>query len=465
MRAAVVLAMLGAGVATAVDGQTWSPCLENGPRARCATIEVPEDRTRPDGRRIGLAVAVLEAARPGGREPVVFFGGGPGGGSIELAELANGPYAEVRKTRDVLLVDQRGTGGSNGLLCRIDLSARPALAFGHLFNPEVFRRCRDSLATHADLRFYGTERAVEDLEDLRVRLGYDRLVLWGGSYGTRMAQAYLRRHPDRVAAVVLDGVVPFDFRAPSGYARSLQDALDRVVDDCLRAPRCRGSFPDPAQDFDQIVERLRRGPVAARIRMGQGREADVQLSLGDFGYAVRGLLYSAANARELPAQLHEAATSGRLDVFAQKYWQRAAEFDAFADGLHLTVFCSEDVPLIPEGQVDSLTSGAFIGRYLIDEYRTACDGWPIGERPADFEQPMTAPAPVLLLSGWFDPVTPSRTGEAVARLLPNSRHLVVRDEAHGAGFRCARRAVLHVLVKATLEGLPGVCRGVMGLWD
>lgn len=187
------------------------------------------------------------------------------------------------------------------------------------------------------------------------------------------------------------------------------------------------------------------------------REVPVTMHLGDFGYAVRGILYNPAQTRRLPGMIHRAARTGDLSEFAQRYWRRAADFDDFADGLHLSVFCAEDVPFIRDEDVDSLTRGAFIGRYLIDEYRAACAEW-VGARVGpDFQRPFTGEIPTLLLSGWFDPVTPPETAERVAATLSMSRHIVDPRAGHGSSAGCALAATLHVLINGSLDGLPAVC--------
>jgi len=443
------------------------PCPTNayGPRAECGTLSVLENRAAPSGRRITINYVVLRAAGPTRAAPLFLFGGGPGQGSTELSGVANGPLAPIREIRDVVLVDQRGTGGSNGLLCPTDVIANPPVAFGHVFDPAVFRRCRTDLAARADLTLYTTDRAIEDVDDVRAALGYDSVLVWGASYGTRMAQAYMRRYPSRVVAAVLDGVVPFDFHAPATYARTLQGSLDRVFADCQAWPACRDSFPKLPEEFAGLVARLKSGPVSATVRTKDGKSSPVELSAGDFGYAVRGMLYGSRGARELPGVVHRAAVSGDLSPFAQRYWGRAADFADFADGLHFSVFCAEDIPYIQDKEIPDLTKGTFLGEYLIDEYRGGCREWvraPVGK---DIFQPVTAPITTLLFSGWFDPVTPPQFGAEVASHLPKSRHLVIRNEAHGSEFRCALPAALYFLTKETLDGLPDVCGGVTNLWS
>ena len=463
--AAALVLLLGSG---RVAAQTADPCtgLVVPADAQCSSLKAPEDRQTPGGRQIPIRFVILRAVRPSADEPVFLFAGGPGEGSTALVELATGPFASVNTTRDIVMVDQRGTGGSNPLRCPVDLVAHPNAAFGHVFDPVVFADCRATLEKRADLKLYTTERAVEDVDQVRAFLGYDKILMWGGSYGTRIAQAYLKAYPNRVTAAVLDGVVPFDFAAPSSYAVSLQQSFDRVVADCQESSGCREKTPELAAAFGRLVAKLRQGPVPATVRRRDSSMTAVTMHLGDFGYAVRGLLYSSGGARMLPAMIATADRTGDLSPFAQRYWNRAADFNAdFADGLHFAVFCGEDVRAIREDQVERLVSGTFIGRYLIDEYRTICADWPRASVSGKGREPVASLVPVLLVSGWFDPVTPPETAMRVAARLPNARQLVVRNEAHGAGFGCAAPAVLYVLTKGTLNGLPTVCEGVVNLFD
>jgi pimeloyl-ACP methyl ester carboxylesterase len=444
-----------------VAAQDLGPCPIDrfGPRADCGTLTVAENPDAPSGRRIQISFAVLKAARPGGGEPVFVLAGGPGQGSTALAPLARGPLAPVRETRDIVLVDQRGTGGSNPLACPGGVRADPARAFGHVFPPDRFRRCLDSLEQRADLTRYRTDHAARDLDLVRRALGYERIILSGGSYGTRLAQEYARRFPERVRLVVLDGVVPFDFGAPSTYARTAQDALDRVLADCGRQAACRAAFPDLKASFDSIVMRLRRAPVTTTVKRRDTTVA-VAMSAGDFAYAVRGLLYASGSIRRLPAMIHRAAATGDLGEFAQAYWNRAAGFDDdFAHGLHFSIFCAEDLAFVSDDEARRLAAGTFFESYLWEEYAAICRFWPRAAPPPSFREPLAATVPVLLISGAYDPVTPPGNAERVARSLLHSVHLLIPNEAHGAGAGCARSALLYALTRGELGGLPSVCEG------
>ena len=463
-----LLAALGLALATqAARGQApgrdlaLQPCTYGRDRApaECGRLTVFENRAAGQGRRIDIHFTVVRADRPGARQALFLFAGGPGVGSSTLAPSADGWARPVRARQDIVLVDQRGTGRSHLVDCPFNTEANPAAAFGHVFDPAAVARCRAALEQNADLTQYTTDLAVEDVEDIRARLGYDKVSLYGGSYGTRMAQAYLRRYPARVTAVVLDGVAPFDNAVPLTYARSAQQALDRVFSACAADPACRRAHPRPAEDMAAILRRLAAAPVKATVTRRTGPPVTVQMRAGDFTYAVRGILYNARTALELPDLLGRAAASGDLSEFAQRYFDRQVGFEGrLAYGVHFSVFCSEDVAFPTEREIVEATSGTFIGRYLFDEYRNACARWPRSAIRPDARTPVTARAPTLLLSGWFDPVTPPEFAERVARALPENRLVVSPSTAHGSVFGCAGPAAAHVLTRGTFEGMPDVCR-------
>ena len=427
--------------------------------AECGTITVFEDRENPTGRTIDLNVLVLRAAKPQGRAALFLLAGGPGQGATDLAELALGPFAAVRELRDVVLVDQRGTGKSNRLDCPNHSDTDPRTAFGVLFDPKTVAVCRQEALQHADPRQYGTLQVVADLEEVRERLGYRRVVLWGGSGGTRTALVWLREHPDRVEAVAIDGVTPTYFRAPSGYARGSQDALDRVFADCEAQEPCKAAYPDLRGDFARLLHGFDAGPIRTFVTQENGAKVAVDMHRDDFGYAVRGILYNAPAIAGLPRMIHAAASSHDVSAFAELYWKRDVGIRrAVAMGVHFAVFGTEDVPFIDRAMIPKLTDGTFLGTYLIDQYTAACEAWGNrGTLPEHYHDPVRSNVPVLLLSGYYDPSTPPHVAAEVATHLSNSRHVVVRNESHGAGFGCAQQLVVDFLKSGSLAGLGPAC--------
>lgn len=427
--------------------------------AECSAIRVYENRRTRQGRTIDVAFARWRAEKQPAAGAVFLLAGGPGAWGPSAAADVNNWAGALRATTDIVVVDQRGTWFSNALHCARDVEARPAAAFGHVFDPDWVRACRALLERTADLRLYSTELAAEDLDDVRAELGYARIGVYGGSYGTRLAQAYMRRFPERSRSVVLDAALPFDVKGPLTYAASADEALRRVLDDCAARPMCRGTYPTLRADFARLVDRFRNGPLATSITDAVGATVPVRMSLGDFGYAVRGILYRPDQIGQLPAWINRAAASGNVSEFAQKYWERAVNFSqTFANGLHWSVLCSEDVAFVSPGEIESTSARTFLGRYVIDEYRAACALWPVAPAPAETRKPVAVAVPTLVISGKYDPVTPPEFGHRIAKSLANARHLISPTNAHGSVGGCARSAAVHVLQTGTLAGMPNDCR-------
>jgi pimeloyl-ACP methyl ester carboxylesterase len=427
--------------------------------AECGAIRVFEDRRAKQGRTIDVAFARWPARSRRSTGAVFFLAGGPGAGGVGMARDMVGWASPLQATMDLVVVDQRGTWFSHALHCARDVEGRPAAGFGHIFDPDWVRQCRAFLERDADLRFYTTELAADDLDDLRAALGYERINLYGGSYGTRLAQAYMRQYPERTRAVVLDGALPFDVRVPLTYPATAQQALDRVIDDCASRPACRKSHPNLGADFARVLDRFRDGPVATSVRPPEHSPVSILMSRGDFGYAVRGILYAPYLVDNLPDWIGRAATSGDLSAFAQRYWERELDFSrTFATGLHFSVLCSEDVAFIDPSEIDAAGAGTFLGRYIIDEYRAACALWPATPVRADARRAVTTAAPTLLISGAFDPVTPPEFADRIAKALPQARHLVSPRGGHGSVYGCARSAAIYLLQSGTLTDMPDACR-------
>jgi len=293
--------------------------------------------------------------------------------------------------------------------------------------------------------------------DVRAALGYMIVSLYGGSDGTRLAQAYLRRFPSQGGSVVLDGVVPFDNAVPVTYAANAQRSLERVFAACAKSAPCQSAHPHTGADFERLLQRFDAGPIATHVSMN-GAVVPVRMSRGDLGYAVRGMLYYNVVAR-LPDMIAHAAETGDVSEFATAYWKREADLEpAIAFGLHLSVFCAEDVPFPSEHDIEAATAHTFLGRYLFDEYRAACREWPRAPIAPDARTPVASKVPTLLVSGAFDPVTPPAFAESVQHGLAVSLALVATDGSHGSTFGCPRQAVLYVLERGMLAGAPTVCK-------
>jgi pimeloyl-ACP methyl ester carboxylesterase len=286
------------------------------------------------------------------------------------------------------------------------------------------------LSTRADLTRYTTAYAAADYVRILRGLGYARVNLWGTSYGTRLGLAIARDAPGLVRTLVLDAVVPTSFTWPETAASDLEAALDILLADCEADPPCTDAFPKLRPDTDRAFAQLNgRRTDAAVVDPATGTASRVSFGASDLAYAVRGLLYG-REARRLPS-LFQRAAGGDYDAFAQAYVSRARALDRqIAVGVHLGVYCAEDLPYVNRSRAIALALPTAIGTYLLDQYTAACAAWPRATIASGFRDPVSLTTPTLLLSGRHDPVTPARLADDVARTLANARTVVWPHGGH-----------------------------------
>jgi pimeloyl-ACP methyl ester carboxylesterase len=437
------------------------PCQVPGVpfEAQCGTYEVREDRTAPAGRKIPLYLVVLPAQGPRpAADPVFFLEGGPGIPATESAAGIVEDLAPVLAERDIVLLDQRGTGRSNPLDCQ--LGATPKA----LFDPEDLRACRAALERKADLKRYTTLDAVEDLEEVRRALGLGLVNLVGASYGTTLAQAFLRVHPESARTAVLIAPVNPTDPYPLSVARDIESGLDRLFGDCAEDPGCRAAFPDPRADLAAVMARLEAGPVRVEIPDPDSGnpptvQSTVELTPDLLRLTLPQRLYSAEAAARVPLSLHRAA-AGDFASLARAVlilWRRS--WSGRSLGQILTIECSESLPpdrLTPEA-VAAATGGTFHGDFRVRTHRAACAHWPRTRVPATLFEPVRAATPVLLLGGVLDPILPPRHGETIAGHLPNGRLVLVAGESHALLNDCTRRLLRDFLTAGSAAGLDTSC--------
>ncbi len=425
--------------------------------ARCGTWEVYEDRAAGTGRRIGLKVAVIPARRRASEpDPVVVLAGGPGQGAIALAPQVVPLFARLGDTRDLVLVDQRGTGGSNPLACEGDDGQALQSIFEDAMPEKLVRDCLGQL--DADPRHYATPTAMADLDEVLGALGYARVTLWGGSYGTRAALEFLRRHPSRVRTVTLDGAAPATMKLPLSFVADGEAAFERLLADCEGHDGCRRAYPKLRAQVKALRERLGRQPARAQIAdpvTGEG--LDVKVTQNVLLSGIFRPLYSPELSSLLPFAIDRAAGGDFNALLAQNLEFSGELAENLAVGMHLSVVCSEDVPRIRPDDL-AAASRSFFGRALVDDFLRACAIWPKATLPPDYGEPVRSDVPVLILSGGVDPATPPRHGELVAATLPRAKHFVAPHLSHGvSGHGCAPRLIERFVKAGTSDGLDGAC--------
>ena len=462
----VASALWGPAAASTSDAMLkLTPCRLAHPQglgsveARCGTLEVAEEPARPAGRRVGLSIAVLPAISARAKaDPLFLLAGGPGQGAREAFVPLLGALGGVRRNRDLVLVDQRGTGGSNRLDCTLPLET---LEFD-TSREQIERLSRECLqALPGDPRFYTTSVAVTDLEAVRLALGYPRINLYGASYGTRVAQHYTRRYPQHTRSLVLDGVVPPGLVLGPAIAIDADRALRALFERCAAEPACRVRYPALEADFASLQQRLNR--QAAKVSLPDpvsGELAAFELTAGHLLMVTRMSIYSDLAAAVFPLLVDQAAHHDNFTPLAARARLIEAEMTgAMAMGMHNAVACSEDVPFMDTSQVAlEALDDTFLGRHMVEGLQALCAPWPRGHVDSDLQQPLRSKVPALLLSGELDPVTPPDYGAAAATGFSDAMHLVFRGQGHiQLVQRCGQSLLQRFLDAGTTRDLDVRC--------
>ena len=445
---------------------TFKPCELEQPNsglssaAWCSPFEVPENRADPHSRKITLKLAVLRAgaqiAKP---DMVVLLAGGPGQAATESWSGVAGALQPLQSQRHIVLLDQRGTGGSNPLDCKSP-AATDAKHDDGAFDPvklrEEVRQCLVQIQAKADPRYYTTTVAAEDLEDVRKALGSPTFDLVGVSYGTRMAQQYAMHYPQAVRSILLDGVVPNELVLGEDFAQNLDAALKAQFARCTADAACKQRFGDPYQTLYQLRDALRANPHEVSFRDPQSYQT-VKRTLDEYSLAsvVRMFAYTPLTAALLPLSIDAAAHGDVGPLLGQAKLLSGDLADTMNGGMQSSVICSEDADLLTPRPQDAQT---ILGTRMIDSLQAVCSVWPKGTRPADFHKPFRSATPTLLLSGQYDPVTPPAYGDAVLKGLSHGRHLVLSGQGHNvitAG--CAPRLVKQFIEDVKPEALKTKC--------
>jgi pimeloyl-ACP methyl ester carboxylesterase len=445
----------------------FTPCTlapQFGPmsvEAQCGSYEVAEDPARPDGRRIRLNIAWLAPDDDAeiAPDPVFLLAGGPGQSATESYPQVAAAFRDVLKHRNVVLVDQRGTGKSNPLHCEDDAETKDDGSVEAV--RAATARCRDALSKSADLRFYTTTDAVRDLDDVRKALGVAKINLLGISYGSRVAEQYAMRHAASTRSIVLDSVAPNTLILGNDFAANLERALDLQFARCEQAPECVKAVGHPRAQLDALMAKLRAAPPMVRYRdASSGQSVEKALDADAVAGLMRMYAYMPLVSSLLPLQLHEAA-EGRYDgLMALTRMLGDSIGGQMAMGMQLSVICSEDAFGL---KADPALEGSLLGNQFSEFLGAQCAIWPKAAMPADFHQPLRSDVPALVLEGEFDPVTPPRYGEEVVKTLPNGRLFVLKGQGHNViGAGCMPKLFAQFLQSADAKALDGKCLDTLG---
>jgi len=447
----LALVILGSSGASAAATACKLPDLDRP--ARCGIVSVPEDPNRPHGRQLAIHYAVVSASSGAPRpDPIAVLMGGPGEDAISAAAFYEKQFKALLNDRDLLLVDARLTGQSAPAHCHLYSPETAADNLRDFFPPAAVERCKRLLAQSADLTRYIFPYLSNDLERVRVELGYGQLNLSAGSYGTRAAQVFVRQYPKSVRTVYLGSPVPIDSGGPMDFARTEREALEKTFNHCDSDADCHRAFPNVRKEFTDIVARLDSGAVQIQV---PGSTQTVRLTRGRFVEWVRSRLYRPKEAVVLPWIIHRAyegdwapAVQGILDGI------RSAD-DSISWGLFFSITCSEDVPFLSESDIAANTQDTALGDYRIRQQQAACQKWPRATLPEGYRNPVHSDIPTLIVTGDQDGGSPLWFTDRIAPGFTNHVTVVMRGQGHTEWNDCVAGLFEKLVRGGTVKGLDG----------
>ena len=425
---------------------------------RCGTYEVFEDRSAKSGRTIKLKIVVLKSLGSKPAPDAIFpLHGGPGAPATGLIELASGILEPVRQDHDLVFVDQRGTGGSNPLTCDVADDAKDLTSFfGDILPSDKVRACREKLQEHADLRLYTTPIAMDDLDEVRAALGYNKIDLVGLSYGSIASQVYMRQHPEHVRSAFLVGVATPNIKQPLLFPRSAQHAMDLLFADCTADETCHSAFPHLQEEFGVVLSRFNQGPVPVElIDPVSKKRVPVKLSRSSFVEGIRLAMYSTFSQQFVPKIIHQAYEKDYVPF--EEAAVHLSPGGGVARGVYFTITCSEGVPFITAKDLVDETQNTYVGAERVQRHITACKDWPKGNIDSSYIEPVKSDLPVLMISGEVDGSSPTWFGESALKFLPNGRQLKIRYLGHQFEGKCLRDIFTSFIKDGSARNLDTSC--------
>jgi pimeloyl-ACP methyl ester carboxylesterase len=403
-------------------------CTVNGVSAQCGKHTVYENRAAQNGRQIELNIVVLPATEEQiAPDPLFFFAGGPGGAASGIAPSFKAELSALNKTRDIVLIDQRGVGGSNPLSC-------PALGDASLLNGEnlssYYKSCLEGL--DADLRWYTTKTYVDDVNEIRQALGYEKINIAGESYGATVVQVYLNEHPETVrTATMLRGTL-LEYPIFEHFADSSQRTLDLVFARCEQDTACKEAFPALRGEFEVIQARVEEEPVPTSLWDSAAIQR-VVVTRDMFSNVIHYMLMGADTAARIPRLVHRAATVDDWDAIASFYLEqiKPLQIMVLQQAMPINILCTEPWALYRPEQVAQNGEGSYFRAAQVAQaglFEQFCPAMP--EPQALYATPQTTDVPVLVLNAAEDPQNPPANVADTATLYSNSRVLIEPYRAH-----------------------------------
>ena len=397
----------------------------------CGSFSVFENQLTKSGRKIYLNIIVIPAIHPSqSKSPIFCFDGGPGAAATNGASFYGDSINNYRTEHDVVLIDVRGTGDSNPLHCRqLQLKENLEQQFSEMYPIQDVRNCFDSLSKLADLTQYTTTNMAIDVEEIRKWLGYDKIKLFGLSYGGRLAQVYMKMFPKSVESCVLWSPTTTYSRIPLYHASYAENSINKLFEDCKNDSICALNFPNIKFEFKELFKRGKKKPFEYKFKSKNGEIKEVKIPWYSFHTKIRSLLYTPFGLRQIPYIIHQSYIDN-WRPFISLFPSESSYDDFIAEGLYLCVTCTEDVPYITKHEADSISLGTFMEDYRIVQQKDACNNWSNGSVPTNFFEPLNSHIPTLVISGYFDPITPPSMAEQIVQTLTKSFLISIGTMSH-----------------------------------
>lgn len=397
-------------------------------KVQCGYVERLENPDDPSSKRINIHVAKIAAKYPCGRSPLFLFSGGPGQAAGDIPGMMASAFRHVRKHHDLILIDQRGTGKSNPLECPFDASMRDIKAMG--------RQCLETLTANFD--YYRTEFVIADTDAIRQALGYEKIHVWGGSFGTRVALMYMKHYGDFVERAVLDAVAPPQLSVVLS-AHHAQTALENLNRYCLQDASCQKAFPNFVPQLEALTERLTVSPAVVELPEPRtGKLQEYRIDAARFIDTLRALLYSPSTHVNIPLLVDQASQGNFQAIIAYEATMASSIGNSMFMGHTFSTLCAEDATFLTPDAMKTNAEGSLFANYYAQGWADLCSVWPVGKANPDYFEPVTSTVPTLLLSGDLDPITQPASAEAAATHLTAATHIVAQGLGHIiSGSRCA----------------------------
>lgn len=421
-------------------------------------VEVFENNVTNQGRRIKLYVELVPAKDPQNKTaPMFIVMGGPGQAATDLVSFFSEIFSVINQHSDLVFIDQRGTGKSNPLQLRGTYQTLADYFKDDFMDDAVVKMSLLELSRQHDLRCYGTANAILDIDEVRQQMGYDKINLYGTSYGTRVAIAYINQYPQRVRTATLKGLVPPELVIPAQFANDAQRSLDLLFKDCHETEACRTVYPDLEKEWKTFMQRT--WPMRVAVANPETKKIDsVQLTREIVALNMRVLLMSPSTTKNIPFLIREFNRGNHVPLTNLMLSIKKSYLKGVYDGMTLCVVCNEDYPVLSTIEPD-VSSSTFLGSYWIDRVMNACSIWNSEKYRASKPTASPQSTPVLIISGNRDGATPPANGDEVLKYFPNGRHVVINAGSHSFdGMRnCVENIITEFVTTAQTKVLSTGC--------